>query len=113
MLKEGVCINQETPANWLKVYPESELAFKGTQTKDVTLDSFPSPFIQTGDQKEQTDIVIPNSPEAAELEAAMKVYRTLKTKTAKQTSKLSKKRTSSKSRIQPLLWEQKETGMDE
>lgn len=80
VLKEGVCINQETPANWLKVYPESELAFKGAQTKDVTLDSFPSPFIQTGDQKEQTDIVIPNSPEAAELEAAMKVYRTLKNK---------------------------------
>ncbi|MGG1882483.1 cellulose biosynthesis cyclic di-GMP-binding regulatory protein BcsB [Bacillus safensis] len=80
VLKEGVCINQETPANWLKVYPESELAFKGTQTKDVTLDSFPSPFIQTGDQKEQTDIVIPNSPEATELEAAMKVYRTLKNK---------------------------------
>lgn len=80
VLKEGVCINQETPANWLKVYPESELDFKGTQTKDVTLDSFPSFFIQTGDQKEQTDIVIPNSPEAAELEAAMKVYRTLKNK---------------------------------
>ncbi|GLF91862.1 hypothetical protein Saga11_31210 [Bacillus safensis] len=80
VLKEGVCINQETPANWLKVYPESELVFKGAQTKDVTLDSFPSPFIQTGDQKEQTDIVIPNSPEAAELEAAMKIYRTLKNK---------------------------------
>ncbi|MGG4177723.1 cellulose biosynthesis cyclic di-GMP-binding regulatory protein BcsB, partial [Bacillus safensis] len=30
VLKEGVCINQETPANWLKVYPESELDFKGT-----------------------------------------------------------------------------------
>jgi len=64
----------------LKVYPESELAFKGTQTKNVTLDSFPFPFIQTGDQKDQTDIVIPNSPEAAELEAAIKVYRTLKNK---------------------------------
>lgn len=80
VLKEGVCINQETPANWLKVYPESELTFKGVQTKDVTLDSFPSPFIPSGDQKEQTDIVIPNKPEAAELEAAMKVYRTLKNK---------------------------------
>lgn len=80
VLKEGVCINQETPANWLKVYPESELAFKGVQTKDVTLDSFPSPFIPSGDQEEQTDIVIPNKPEAAELEAAMKVYRTLKNK---------------------------------
>ncbi|KRU15436.1 cellulose biosynthesis cyclic di-GMP-binding regulatory protein BcsB [Bacillus pumilus] len=80
VLKEGVCINQETPANWLKVYPESELAFKGVQTKDVTLDSFPSPFIPSSDQEEQTDIVIPNRPEAAELEAAMKVYRTLKNK---------------------------------
>ncbi|QLI79393.1 cellulose biosynthesis cyclic di-GMP-binding regulatory protein BcsB [Bacillus pumilus] len=80
VLKEGVCINQETPANWLKVYPESELAFKGVQTKDVTLDSFPSPFTPSGDQEEQTDIVIPNRPEAAELEAAMKVYRTLKNK---------------------------------
>ncbi|MER3125414.1 cellulose biosynthesis cyclic di-GMP-binding regulatory protein BcsB [Bacillus pumilus] len=80
VLKEGVCINQETPANWLKVYPESELAFKGTQTKDVTLNSFPSPFIQSGDQKKQTDIVIPNVPEASELEAAIKLYRTLKNK---------------------------------
>lgn len=80
VLKEGVCINQETPANWLKVYPESELAFKGVQTKDVTLDSFPSPFISSGEQNEQTDIVIPNKPNAAELEAAMKVYRTLKNK---------------------------------
>ncbi|WCL57140.1 cellulose biosynthesis cyclic di-GMP-binding regulatory protein BcsB [Bacillus safensis] len=88
VLKEGVCINQETPANWLKVYPESELDFKGTQTKDVTLDSFPSPFIQTGDQKEQTDIVMPNSPEASELEAAMKVYRTLKNKDRKADLKL-------------------------
>lgn len=88
VLKEGVCINQETPANWLKVYPESELTFKGIQTKDFTLDSFPSPFIQTGDQKEQTDIVIPNSPDAAELEAAIKVYRTLKNKDRRKEIKL-------------------------
>ncbi|MFP3419563.1 cellulose biosynthesis cyclic di-GMP-binding regulatory protein BcsB [Bacillus sp. SIMBA_154] len=80
VLKEGVCINQETPANWLKVYPESKLAFKGIQTKDLTLDSFPSLFIQTGDQKEQTNIVLPNTPDEAELEAAIKVYRTLKNK---------------------------------
>ncbi|MEW9496853.1 cellulose biosynthesis cyclic di-GMP-binding regulatory protein BcsB [Bacillus altitudinis] len=88
VLKEGVCINQETPANWLKVYPESELTFKGIKTKDFTLDSFPSPFIQTGDQKEQTDIVIPNSPDAAELEAAIKVYRTLKNKDLQKEIKL-------------------------
>lgn len=88
VLKEGVCINQDTPANWLKVYPESELTFKGIQTKDFTLDSFPSPFIQTGDQKEQTDIVIPNSPDAAELEAAIKVYRTLKNKDRQKEIKL-------------------------
>lgn len=88
VLKEGVCINQETPANWLKVYPESELTFKGIQTKDFTLDSFPSPFIQTGDQKEQTDIVIPTSPDAAELEAAIKVYRTLKNKDRQKEIKL-------------------------
>lgn len=80
VLKEGVCINQETPANWLKVYPESELAFKGVQKKDLTLDSFPSLFIQSGVQKEQTDIVIPNTPDAAEVEAAIKVFRTLKNK---------------------------------
>lgn len=88
VLKEGVCINQDTPANWLKVYPESELTFKGIQTKDFTLDSFPSPFIQSGDQKEQTDIVIPNSPDAAELEAAIKVYRTLKNKDRQKEIKL-------------------------
>lgn len=88
VLKEGVCINQDTPANWLKVYPESELTFKGIQIKDFTLDSFPSPFIQTGDQKEQTDIVIPNSPDAAELEAAIKVYRTLKNKDRQKEIKL-------------------------
>lgn len=88
VLKEGVCINQETPANWLKVYPESELVFKGIQTKDFTLDSFPSPFIQSGDQKGQTDIVIPNSPDAAELEAAIKVYRTLKNKDRQKEIKL-------------------------
>ncbi len=88
VLKEGVCINQETSANWLKVYPESELVFKGIQTKDFTLDSFPSPFIQSGDQKGQTDIVIPNSPDAAELEAAIKVYRTLKNKDRQKEIKL-------------------------
>lgn len=88
VLKEGVCINQETPANWLKVYPESELVFKGIQKKDLALDNFPSPFIQTGDQKEQTDIVIPNSPDAAELEAAIKVYRTLKNKDRQKEIKL-------------------------
>ncbi|WP_448800153.1 cellulose biosynthesis cyclic di-GMP-binding regulatory protein BcsB, partial [Bacillus pumilus] len=33
VLKEGVCMNQKTPANCLKVYPDSELAFKGDQTK--------------------------------------------------------------------------------
>ncbi|MBD3859949.1 cellulose biosynthesis cyclic di-GMP-binding regulatory protein BcsB [Bacillus sp. 28A-2] len=80
VLKEGLCINQETPANWLKVYPDSELAFKGIQTKDLTLDSFPSPFVQSGDERGQTDIVLPNTPDAAELEAAIKVYRTLKNK---------------------------------
>lgn len=88
VLKEGVCINQETPANWLKVYPESELVFKGIQKKDLALDNFPSPFIQTGDQKEQTDIVIPNSPDGAELEAAIKVYRTLKNKDRQKEIKL-------------------------
>lgn len=88
VLKEGLCINQETPANWLKVYPESELTFKGIQTKDLTLDSFPLPFIQTGDQQEQTDIVLPNSPDAAELEAAIKLYRTLKNKNSQRAIKL-------------------------
>ncbi len=88
VLKEGVCINQETPANWLKVYPKSELVFKGIQKKDLALDNFPSPFIQTGDQKEQTDIVIPNSPDGAELEAAIKVYRTLKNKDRQKEIKL-------------------------
>ncbi|MBG9913283.1 regulator [Bacillus xiamenensis] len=88
VLKEGLCINQETPANWLKVYPESELTFKGIQTKDLTLDSFPFPFIQTGDQQEQTDIVLPNSPDAAELEAAIKLYRTLKNKNSQRDIKL-------------------------
>ncbi|EKF36161.1 cellulose biosynthesis cyclic di-GMP-binding regulatory protein BcsB [Bacillus xiamenensis] len=88
VLKEGLCINQETPANWLKVYPESELIFKGIQTKDLTLDSFPFPFIQTGDQQEQTDIVLPNSPDAAELEAAIKLYRTLKNKNSQRDIKL-------------------------
>ncbi|QGX67061.1 regulator [Bacillus sp. ms-22] len=88
VLKEGLCINQETPANWLKVYPESELTFKGIQTKDLTLDSFPFPFIQTGDQQEQTDIVLPNSPGAAELEAAIKLYRTLKNKNSQRDIKL-------------------------
>ncbi|MFB8733313.1 hypothetical protein ACEQPO_03270 [Bacillus sp. SL00103] len=43
----------------------------------------------------------------------MKVYRTLKNKDAKQTSNSFKKRISSKLRIQPLLWEQKEAGMGE
>ncbi|WP_353853781.1 cellulose biosynthesis cyclic di-GMP-binding regulatory protein BcsB [Bacillus sp. Bos-x628] len=80
VLKEGVCINQETPANWLKVYPDSELKFAGTPSKDISLDSFPYPFIQTSDKKEQTDVVLPNEPDEAEIEAAIKLYRTLKNK---------------------------------
>ncbi|MFS0655920.1 cellulose biosynthesis cyclic di-GMP-binding regulatory protein BcsB [Bacillus sp. 179-C3.3 HS] len=83
VLKDGVCINQETPANWLKVYPESKLTFSGLQTEKLSLDSFPYPFVETGDQKQETNIVLPNEPNESEVEAAIKIYRTLKNKNQK------------------------------
>ncbi|MGE6632079.1 cellulose biosynthesis cyclic di-GMP-binding regulatory protein BcsB [Bacillus sp. NPDC077027] len=78
VLKEGICINQETPGTWLKIYPESEIKLKGSKIEDVSLESFPYPFVQTGDSQEQTDIVLPNKPDENEIEAAIKLYRTLK-----------------------------------
>ncbi|MFB8733312.1 hypothetical protein ACEQPO_03265 [Bacillus sp. SL00103] len=56
-VKKKVCINQEDACQLAESISRKRLAFKGVQTKDVTLDSFPT-FYSIGDQKEQTDIVI-------------------------------------------------------
>ncbi len=84
VLKEGVCVRQDTSGNWIKIYPDSRLMLaKNSKSKGATLDHFPYPFAQSGNTDEETAIVIPDKPSSAEIEAAVKTEGYLKSTDSK------------------------------
>lgn len=84
VLKEGICVRQDTSGNWIKIYPDSRLMLSETsKSKGADLSHFPYPFAQSGNTGEETDIIIPDKPSSAEIEAAVKTEGFLKTADSK------------------------------
>ncbi|MFP7331013.1 cellulose biosynthesis cyclic di-GMP-binding regulatory protein BcsB [Bacillus subtilis] len=81
VMKEGVCVRQDTSGNWIKIYPDSRLtlADSSEEAKGTSLDHYPYPFAQSGNTAEETAIIIPDNPSSAEIEAAVKTEGYLKT----------------------------------
>lgn len=80
VLKEGVCVRQDTSGNWIKIYPDSRLVLsEASKSKGADLGHFPYPFAQSGNTGEETDIILPDKPTSAEAEAAVKTEAFLKT----------------------------------
>ncbi|MGD7094426.1 cellulose biosynthesis cyclic di-GMP-binding regulatory protein BcsB [Bacillus subtilis] len=81
VMKEGVCVRQDTSGNWIKIYPDSRLtlADSSEEAKGTSLDHYPYPFAQSGNTAEETAIIIPDHPSSAEIEAAVKTEGYLKT----------------------------------
>lgn len=80
VMKEGVCVRQDTSGNWIKIYPDSRLTLAdSSEAKGTSLDHYPYPFAQSGNTAEETAIVIPDDPSSAEIEAAVKTEGYLKT----------------------------------
>ncbi|CAI6227785.1 putative protein YdaN [Bacillus subtilis] len=80
VMKEGVCVRQDTSGNWIKIYPDSRLTLAdSSEAKGTSLDHYPYPFAQSGNTAEETAIVIPDNPSSAEIDAAVKTEGYLKT----------------------------------
>ncbi|WP_439948984.1 cellulose biosynthesis cyclic di-GMP-binding regulatory protein BcsB [Bacillus subtilis] len=80
VMKEGVCVRQDTSGNWIKIYPDSRLTLAdSSEAKGTSLDHYPYPFAQSGNTAEETAIIIPDNPSSAEIEAAVKTEGYLKT----------------------------------
>ncbi|ARB35871.1 hypothetical protein BSK2_02425 [Bacillus subtilis] len=80
VMKEGVCVRQDTSGNWIKIYPDSRLTLAdSSEAKGTSLDHYPYPFAQSGNTAEETAIIIPDNPSSAEIEAAVKTEGFLKT----------------------------------
>lgn len=80
VMKEGVCVRQDTSGNWIKIYPDSRMTLAdSSEAKGTSLDHYPYPFAQSGNTAEETAIVIPDNPSSAEIEAAVKTEGYLKT----------------------------------
>lgn len=80
VMKEGVCVRQDTSGNWIKIYPDSRLTLaESGEAKGTSLDHYPYPFAQSGNTTEETALVIPDDPSSAEIEAAVKTEGYLKT----------------------------------
>ncbi|MEC2177842.1 cellulose biosynthesis cyclic di-GMP-binding regulatory protein BcsB [Bacillus subtilis] len=80
VMKEGVCVRQDTSGNWIKIYPDSRLTLAdSSEAKGTSLDHYPYPFAQSGNTAEETAIIIPDHPSSAEIEAAVKTEGYLKT----------------------------------
>ncbi|MEC1626994.1 cellulose biosynthesis cyclic di-GMP-binding regulatory protein BcsB [Bacillus mojavensis] len=80
VMKEGVCVRQDTSGNWIKIFPDSRLTLAdSSEAKGTSLEHYPYPFAQSGNTAEETAIVIPDNPSSAEIEAAVKTEGYLKT----------------------------------
>ncbi|WP_026589363.1 cellulose biosynthesis cyclic di-GMP-binding regulatory protein BcsB [Bacillus sp. NSP9.1] len=80
VVKEGVCVRQDSSGNWIKIYPDSRLTLGSKSlAKGAALEHYPYPFAQAGNTSEETAIVIPDNPSSAEIEAAVKTESYLKT----------------------------------
>lgn len=71
IIKEGVCVEQGTSANWLAIQVDSYLQLGGKQSPDEYLADYPAAFIGTA--KYPVTIIIPQKASVETLDSALKV----------------------------------------
>lgn len=71
IVKEGVCVEQGTPANWLSIQIDSYLQLNRSEMMKKTLADYPEAFIGTG--RYPAGIVIPQNASLETLDSAMKI----------------------------------------
>ncbi|MFD1928823.1 cellulose biosynthesis cyclic di-GMP-binding regulatory protein BcsB [Sporosarcina siberiensis] len=60
VLKEGICVNQETRSNWLTIGTDSYIQLHSQKTEDVSLLDFP--IIFSAKQGQSVSVIIPDKP---------------------------------------------------
>lgn len=82
IIKQGVCVENNTSGNWLRINPASYLQIQGDVTAgELMLQDYPSKFISF---QAQTDVVIPNDADLNTVDAALKVASYLKRQASNQ-----------------------------
>ncbi|PIC96325.1 hypothetical protein CSV69_07555 [Sporosarcina sp. P26b] len=71
VIKEGICVEQGTSANWLAIQVDSYLQLSGQQPSDRYLADYPAAFIGKG--KYPVAIIIPQKASVETLDSALKV----------------------------------------
>ncbi|GEK34557.1 cellulose biosynthesis cyclic di-GMP-binding regulatory protein BcsB [Kurthia sibirica] len=81
IIKEGVCVENNTSGNWLRINPASYLRINGNATSStVTLADYPTKFTAF---EAKTSVVIPEKASTSTTNAALKVLSYLKKQTTK------------------------------
>lgn len=81
IIKEGVCVENNTSGNWLRINPSSTIQLgKMNNVKATNLAAYPAKFIAVG---ATTNIVIPNEASTEIVNAALKVTSYLKKQATK------------------------------
>lgn len=84
-LEESICVNEDSPANWLVIHSESNIILNKNEIEiqENALNDYPYPYIQENTNNEvQTTIVIPNNASENTVTAALKLSSYLFNQTA-------------------------------
>lgn len=78
VLKEGICVDQEMPSNWLKIGIDSYLQLQGQQSEDVSLSDYPEVF--SAKDHQSVSVIIPDKPSLETRSAGSAIAAFLKSK---------------------------------
>lgn len=82
IIKQGVCVENNTSGNWLRINPASYLQIQGDVTAgELMLQDYPSKFTSF---QSKTDVVIPDDADVNTMDAALKIVSYLKKQAANQ-----------------------------
>lgn len=82
VIKQGVCVENNTSGNWLRINPASYLQIQGDVTAgELMLQDYPSKFTSF---QSKTDVVIPDDANVETMDAALKIVSYLKKQVANQ-----------------------------
>ncbi len=78
VLKEGICVDQETPSNWLTIGIDSYLQLQGQRTEEVSLSDYPGVF--SAKEGQTVSVIIPDKPSLETRSAGSAIAAFLKSK---------------------------------
>lgn len=82
IIKQGVCVENNTSGNWLRINPASYLQIQGDVTAgELMLQDYPSKFTSF---QSKTEVVIPDDADVNTMDAALKIVSYLKKQAANQ-----------------------------